>query len=1051
MKKIILWTLFVALSGYQLTAQSAKVHPPAQGPEPTPEQLRLRPWPNKVAVPAAENPFGLPRASYKPLAPLALSAAPAAESVETVRGENGLPVFFRGKTAASSADAGAAAGARALNYLASLHPAGILNAAAEFVAGRSETDELGNLHVRLEQVYQGIPVYGGEVIAHSVDGAFELLNGRYYPTPQLASVVPGIPAAEARQKVFEHLGPANVKTSWTDEERFYIGGAEVTAELVVYHPNRDLNTERLAWHIVAYPNLLRRAVYFVDAQTGAILHHFDHTCEIAPAALTGFQHQGHAAAPTPEAGPVVHPAEVVDGPVPATGTDLMNQPRSFGAWMSGSTIYLEDAGRQMFNPGASQMPNSPVGVIVTVNANNTSPEVPQAFDYDIATSGTTSFTNKNAVSTHWNAIQSYEYYRVTHARKSIDDANGNIISFFNVSEADGTSMENAFWNGAAMWYGHGGSTFTELARGLDVGGHELTHGVIEKTANLEYQDESGALNESFADVFATCIDRNDWQIGEDVVKAGATPNNCLRDMQDPHKGSPSQPNHLNEKYTGSADNGGVHINSGITNRAFYLFASDPGVGIDKAEKVYYKALRDYLVKSSQFIDCRLAVIQAANDLYGSSVATIAGNAFTTVGIVGNQGGDYLGDLALNPGQDLIVCATNDLVNVDLAVGDGSVLGPGHLYTKGINSRPSVTDNGMQMVFINTEGYIVGMDLSYNGGNVSFVANELSLTPDWRSVAISKDGNYIAALSKVENNRIYIFETIDPFTPYTYFLYNPTYSNMPQTTGEVKYADVLEFDYSGDYLMYDAYNELNNGQQDLSYWDIGFLQFKENGQLVDGATAFISKLFSGLPEKSSVGNPTFSKNSPYIIAFDFIDGLNSRYDILGANTETGDVGTLVDNNGNLGYPSYTREDDAVIFDRKVSNVFNVYGRNIAADKITGSGNSINFIPNHNWGVWFANGNRSLMVDADEPSATRLQLSAAPNPATDAVRLSFTARNAGAAQVVVSDLLGRAVLTRALTLPAGENQVELNLQGLPSGTYAVRLSVNGGAATVKVVKQ
>jgi bacillolysin len=396
----------------------------------------MRPWPGKAAVPPAENPFGLPRANYKPLAPLALSAAPAAENMETVRGENGLPIFFHGQTAASVADAGTPVTTRALDYLSSLQPAGIANTAAEFVAQSANTDEQGNVHVRLEQVFQGVPVYGGELIAHTQNGAFERLNGRYYPTPQLAGVVPGIPAAEARQKVVEHLGPTNVKTSWTDEERGWIGGAEVTTELVVYHPNRDLNGERLAWHIVTYPNLLRRVVYFVDAQTGAILHHFDHTCEIAPAALTGSHHHEHTAAPTPVAGPVVHPADVVDGPVPATGTDLLNQPRSFGAWMSGSTIYLEDAGRPMFNPGASQMPNSPVGVIVTVDAHNTSPEVSN-FDYDIATSNSTSFSSKNAVSTHWNAIQSYEYYRVTHGRKSIDDQNGNIISLFNVSNADG--------------------------------------------------------------------------------------------------------------------------------------------------------------------------------------------------------------------------------------------------------------------------------------------------------------------------------------------------------------------------------------------------------------------------------------------------------------------------------------------------------------------------------------------------------------------------------------------------------------------------------------
>jgi Zn-dependent metalloprotease len=91
----------------------------------------------------------------------------------------------------------------------------------------------------------------------------------------------------------------------------------------------------------------------------------------------------------------------------------------------------------------------------------------------------------------------------------------------NVADDDGSSMGNAFWNGQAMFYGNGDGAFQPLARGLDVAGHEMSHGVIQSTANLEYQGESGALNESFADVFGVLIDRDDWKIGEDVVKASS--------------------------------------------------------------------------------------------------------------------------------------------------------------------------------------------------------------------------------------------------------------------------------------------------------------------------------------------------------------------------------------------------------------------------------------------------------------------------------------------------------------------------------------------------
>jgi len=1049
MKKILLLVFIAAFALQQAAAQGAKTTPPVKGQEPAPERLQVKPWPGKSNVPPAANPFGLPRANYQPVGPLALPAQPVADNIEITRAENGMPIFFRGRTAASeSADATKAIGERALDYLASLQPAGIAQPGAEFVAKRAEQDEQGNWHVRLEQVFQGVPVYGAELVAHTRNGAFERLNGRYFPTPRLAGTIPAVSAETAVQQVVQHIGV--VKTDWTDKERLLVGGKEVQTELVVYHHEHNLDAELLAWHVVIYPNFLHRKVYFVDARTGAVVHHFDHTCNMGG----GERCEGHAADHQHDTEtPAPAPAPTVAGPVVASGLDLKNVNRTFGAWMEGNINYLEDASQPMFNPGASQMPSNPVGVIVTLDAQNTSPEVQSTFNYSLVTSGSLVFNNKNAVSTHWNAIQSYNYYLSTHGRNSIDGTGGNILSLFNVAEANGTSMGNAFWNGAAMWYGNGDATFFELARGLDVGGHEMTHGVIEKTANLEYQYESGALNESFADVFAVCIDRTNWRIGEDVVRPGATPNNCLRDLQFPNNGFPSQPKQVSEQYIGPQNNGGVHINSGIPNRAFYLFASNAAVGLDKAEKVYYKALRDYLVKSSKFVDCRLAVIQAANDLYGGAVANAAADAFTTVGIVGSQGGNYLGELTPNPGIGLVVCKTNNSATLDLVLGGGAVLGsmygqPG----KRIASRPSVSDDGQQIVFVNEEGHIIGIDLTFNNPNFTYQSYEVSFFPEWRSAAISKDGRFLAALTSTENNRIYVFDLADPLgASQAFFLYNPTYTTG-QITGEVRYADVLEFDYSGEYIMYDAYNELNNGQgEDLSYWDIGFLNFWKNNNFT-GQTPFISKLFSGLPPKSSVGNPVFAQTAPFVIALDYIDGIEDRYDVLGANIETGDVDFLVYDNGELGWPSYTKLDDQLLFQRTIGASRNLYLRTVAPNRIQGTGTSAPLlVTGRDWGRWFAFGSRSLMVDTDTPAAAALQLTATPNPTTDALRLSFAMPQSGTVQIAVFDLLGRVVQQQSSTLPAGTNQLDLNLQGLPAGTYAVRLLAAGTGATLKVMKQ
>ena len=185
------------------------------------------------------------------------------------------------------------------------------------------------------------------------------------------------------------------------------------------------------------------------------------------------------------------------------------------------------------------------------------------------------FSNNNAwggapegVSAHYNAGQSYEYFLTVHGRNSINGAGESIVSVVNVADENGNSLGNAFYNGLAIWYGNGDNTFFPLGRALDVAGHELTHGVVENSANLIYQNESGAMNESFSDIFGAMIDREDWLIGEDVVRPGVFPGGALRSLEDPHNGASFgdlgrgwQPKHTNERFTGSEDNGGVHINS----------------------------------------------------------------------------------------------------------------------------------------------------------------------------------------------------------------------------------------------------------------------------------------------------------------------------------------------------------------------------------------------------------------------------------------------------------------------------------------------------------
>ncbi len=194
-----------------------------------------------------------------------------------------------------------------------------------------------------------------------------------------------------------------------------------------------------------------------------------------------------------------------------------------------------------------------------------------------------------------------EYYESKLERKSIDNANMDIKLYVHFGE----NYDNAFWDGNEMVFGDGdGELFIDFTKSLDVVAHELAHGVTQWEANLDYQSQSGALNEHFSDVFGSAVtqyiekqtaDTADWLIGDEIM-GPALNGEALRSMKEPGSahdndlmGKDPQPAHMKDYYTGPEDNFGVHINSGIPNRAFYLTAMD--IGTDEAALIWYKALQ----------------------------------------------------------------------------------------------------------------------------------------------------------------------------------------------------------------------------------------------------------------------------------------------------------------------------------------------------------------------------------------------------------------------------------------------------------------------------
>jgi Zn-dependent metalloprotease len=225
----------------------------------------------------------------------------------------------------------------------------------------------------------------------------------------------------------------------------------------------------------------------------------------------------------------------------------------------------------------------------------------------------------------------YNFYKDVFERNSIDTRGMRLDSTVHYGE----DYNNAFWNGTQMVYGDGdGEIFQRFTISIDVIGHELTHGVTQYEAALEYEGQAGALNESFSDVFGSLVkqyalkqraDKSDWLIG-----AGLFTNKikgiALRSMKkpgsaydDPTIGKDPQPGHMKNYVNTSSDNGGVHINSGIPNRAFYLAAIElGGYAWQKAGRIWYTALTERLRERSNFQRAANTTYEVAVNLYGKS-------------------------------------------------------------------------------------------------------------------------------------------------------------------------------------------------------------------------------------------------------------------------------------------------------------------------------------------------------------------------------------------------------------------------------------------------
>ncbi|WP_020063065.1 M4 family metallopeptidase [Bacillus sp. 123MFChir2] len=451
--------------------------------------------------------------------------------------------------------------------------------------------------VRLQQMYEGVPVWGFTQVAHiGKDGVLKVVSG---------TVAPDLDKKEKLKNKNKIDGKQAIAAAQKDLGLNPKYEVEPSANLFVYQ-----NGEETTYTYVVKLNFLDpepgNYYYFIEADSGKVLNKYN----------------------------TIHNANTENNePIqPVTGTNkvgtgkgVLGDTKSINTTLSRSSYYLQD--------------NTHGATIYTYDAKNrtTLPGTLWA-DTDNIFNAT---RDAAAVDAHYYAGVTYDYYKKTFSRNSYNDAGAPLKSTVHY----GRSYNNAFWNGSQMVYGDGdGYTFIPLSGGIDVIGHELTHAVTEYSSNLIYQNESGALNEAISDIFGTLVEyydnRNpDWEVGEDIYTPG-TAGDALRSMSDPTKYG--DPDHYSKRYTGTSDNGGVHTNSGIINKAAYLLANGGthygvtvnGIGKDKVGAIYYRANTVYLTESTTFSQARAALVQATADLYGANSAEVTAvkQSYDAVGV-----------------------------------------------------------------------------------------------------------------------------------------------------------------------------------------------------------------------------------------------------------------------------------------------------------------------------------------------------------------------------------------------------------------------------------
>ena len=771
----------------------------------------------------------------------------------------------------------------------------------ELILRRSDRDALGYHHIRFAQTFQGLSIWPkGDLVVHlNAAGDVYMMNGIYIATPSALQTIPTLSADDA-------LALAREVVPWRANT------TSSAPELIIYTP--DASAPRLAWRMDVAVSLSAHWRVVLDAHTGDTLKAFNRVMT---------QNQA------------------------GSGMDVFGITRAINVWQEGDLFFLVDTSKAMFDPTSNPpSPSEARGAIVIQDAQNQPPtNNPQELDLpvlvDITSNSATSGWLADGVSAMYGFSETYDYYLERHGRNSLDGRGGQILAAVRL----GLNLQNAFFLPGLQMMVFGDAL--PYAGALDVVAHELTHGVINNSADLVYQDQPGALNESFADIFGEMVEarthgRPDWVQGAQLGQPSRSLNDpssieicCGRNYPSRMSAFIQSDDPFLDNFS-NRDQGGVHINSSIINYAFYQLAEGlhGAIGIRDAELIFYRALTTQLVRSSQFLDARLACIQSAEELFGAGSVQVVktGEAFDAVEIFdGTQPPGPLPGPEID-GPDATIFAALAPVSETSAAWflarrethfddppEGVFISRFDIEPK----RPAVTGDGQVAFFVDSLRDLCSI-LTAGGVEEQCLGSPGTV----HAVALSPSGRFVAMvlLDPLGNpdNRILLLDLVNQ-TAQELPLLAPAQDGV--SIGTVLFADAMDFTADERFLFYDALNAvtLSDGTQ-LQLWSLFAID------LVNSVTLAIVPPIPGF----NVGNPAVGQTSDILLTFERFDATTGRSDIFAGNLNSGDISVVAQVQNALGFPSYNGDDRIIVYtapDPSVSTGFSLVQQPLAEDRIT----------------------------------------------------------------------------------------------------------------------